>query len=356
MHSKYNPPADRAINDREIPQTMNASQEHVETKKGAYGPDDDIVDFILGITFEIWEEGGVELIHQYYAADSVIYGLDGIVNGAAEVVDGTRRTLAAFPDRLLLAENVIWSGNRKDGYYTSHRLLSLATNKGATVYGPATGTRIRMTNIADCVIENGQVVEEWLIRDNMTLATQLGATPEIAAQDMADRRTPELSAWIDQEIARASTVKVPGDPHKPVTPRENPEAFAWRVLHSCWRGDRETFDTTHAPYSVLHRSPLRHYSGRNDVYDYYQNLRHIMGDVQFSVDHVASQPFAENGIDIAVRWTATGEHRGEVMGVAPTGKPMFIMGVTHWRCVNDRIAAEMTIFDDLAVLSQTMVA
>ncbi len=323
--------------------------------RGAYGADDDIVDYILGITFEIWEEGGVELIHQYYAADCVVWGLDGITHSAAAVVEGTRETLRGFPDRLLLAENVIWSGSRDDGYYSSHRLLSLATNKGPTIYGPATGVRIRMTNIADCVIEDGMIVREWLVRDNMTLATQLGAEPVSAARDMAERRSPELTNWLATETSRVRNIQLPELVDRPVTPREDPTAFAWRVLTSCWRGDRELFDTTHAPYSVLHRSPLRHYSGRSEVYDYYQNLRRIMGDAHFSVDHVSSQPFAENGIDIAVRWTATGEHQGEVLGVQPTGKPMFILGVTHWRCINDRISAEMTIFDDLAVLSQTLV-
>jgi predicted ester cyclase len=326
------------------------------TKTGAYSADDDIVDFILGITFEIWEQGGVELIHQYYAADSIVWGLDGITHGAAEVVDGTRATLQGFPDRLLLAENVVWSGNRADGYYTSHRLLSLATNKGPTIYGPATGIRIRMTNIADCLIEDGMIVKEWLVRDNMTLATQLGAEPLAAARDMAERRSPELAEWIADETTRVRAVEVPESVNQPVTPREDPTAFAWRVLNSCWRGDRTVFDTTHAPYSVLHRSPLRHYSGRGEVYGYYENLRRVMGDAHFSVDHVASQPFADNGVDIAVRWTAAGEHRGEVFGVQPTGKPMFILGVTHWRCVNDRISAEKTVFDDLAVLSQTLVA
>ena len=322
--------------------------------KGNYSADDDIVDFILGITFEIWEEGGVDLIRQYYGADCPVWGLDGITHGADAVVDATRETLRGFPDRLLLAENVIWSGSREDGHYSSHRLLSLATNKGPTIYGPATGVRIRMTNIADCVIEDGVIVREWLVRDNMTLATQLGAEPVSAARDMAERRSPELETWIATETARVRTTTLPDSADHPVTPREDPEAFAWRVLTSCWRGKRDLFDTTHAPYSVLHRSPLRHYSGRDEVYDYYQNLRRIMGDAHFSVDHVSSQPFAENGIDIAVRWTAAGEHQGEVFGVQPTGRPMFILGVTHWRCINDRISAEMTIFDDLAVLSQTL--
>jgi len=327
----------------------------VDQLTGAYGADDDIVDYILGITFEIWEGGGVDLIHQYYSEDCVIYGLDGITHGAAAVVDGTRATLTGFPNRLLLAEDIIWSGNHKDGHYSSHRLLSVATNTGPTAYGPPTGLRIRMMNIADCVVEEGVITKEWLVRDNMTLATQLGADPIHEARKMAEARSSELIEWIASESQRVSGVEVPESVSVPVSPREDPEAFAWRVLSSCWSGDRELFDTTHAPYTALHRSPLSHYSGRGEVHDYYQNLRRIMGHVHFSVDHVASQPFGENGTDIAVRWTATGFHEGEVLGVKPTGKPMFIMGVTHWRCVNDHIAVEKTIFDDLAVLSQTLV-
>ncbi len=322
---------------------------------GAYGADDDIVDFILGITFEIWEQGGVELIHQYYAPDCIVYGLDGITHGAAAMVDATRATLQGFPDRLLLAESVIWSGSRPDGYYTSHRLLSLATNRGPTVYGPPTGVRIRMTNIADCVVQDGVIVREWLVRDNMTLATQLGAEPAAAARAMANSRSPEHAAWIDAESARVRDTEPPGTIEKPIAPREDPDAFAWRALASCWYGKRDVFDALHAPYNTLHRSPHRHYSGRDAVFDYYQNLRQIMGDARISVDHVASQPFSHNGVDIAVRWSAAGFHDGEVLGVAPTGKPLFILGVTHWHCIANRIAVETTIFDDLAVLSQTLV-
>lgn len=325
-----------------------------QPQRGAYGADSDIVDYILGITYEIWEGGGVDLIHQYYAPDSVIYGLDGITHGAQAVVDGTRATLCGFPDRLLLAEDIIWSGNREDGFYSSHRLLSIATNSGPSQFGPPTGIRIRMMNIADCVVEEGVITKEWLVRDNMTLATQLGADPVVEAQKMAERQSDELSRWIAAESERVRKVAVP-DIDKPVSPHDNPEGFAWRVLHSCWNGDRDAFESTHAPYTALHRSPLTHYSGRGQIYDYYQNLRRIVGDARFSVDHIASQPFGQNGTDIAVRWTAAGFHEGEVLGVKPTGKPMFILGITHWRCVNNHIAVEKTIFDDLAVLSQTLV-
>ena len=323
-----------------------------ERRTGAYGPDDDIVDFILGITYEIWEERGVDLIHQYYGKDCVVWGLDGITHGAQAVVDATWATLAAFPDRKLVAEHVIWSGSRDDGYYTSHRLLSMATNEGPTMYGPATGGRIRMTNIADCVIEDGVITREWLIRDNMMFATQLAADPLAVARDMQANRTDEHQEWLDGEAERTRSTSVPDT--APVDPVEDPTAFAWRVLNACWTGDRETFDSAHAPYCVLHRSPFRHYSGRHEVFDYYESLRRIIGDPSISIDHVATQSLSTNGADIAVRWSVTGTHTGPVMGVPPTGKPIYILGVTHWRCIAGRIAIEMTVFDDLAVLSQVV--
>ena len=111
----------------------------MNTRQGVYGADSDIVDYILGITYEIWEQRGIELIHQYYANDTIVYGLDGITRGAAAVTSATRDTLRAFPDRRLMAENVVSSGSRIDGFYTSHRLLSVMTNEGATRFGPATG-------------------------------------------------------------------------------------------------------------------------------------------------------------------------------------------------------------------------
>ncbi|MEO1247269.1 MAG: ester cyclase [Pseudomonadota bacterium] len=318
---------------------------------GAYGADDDIVDYILGITFEIWEQKGVDLIRQYYGRDCVIWGMDGITRGAQAVVDATRATLTGFPDRRLLGENVVWSGSRDTGYYTSHRLLSVATNTGSTAYGPATGRPLRMTNIADCVIEEGVITREWLLRDNMVLATQLGADPLTAARGMAERRNGEHKAWLLGEADRVARVSTPD--RGTASPRRDPNGFAWNVLGSVWRDDRALFDSAYAPYAYLHRSPLLEISGRDAIYEYYRSLRAVLGGLRFSVDHVASQPFAENGVDIAVRWTVAGEHAADFHGVAASGKPLFVLGATHWRCIDDRIASEVTVFDELALLSQT---
>ena len=74
---------------------------------GEYGADDDLVDYILGITFEIWEQGNVDLINQYYGPSTVVWALDGITHGATEMIAGTNAMLQAFPDRLLLGDDVI---------------------------------------------------------------------------------------------------------------------------------------------------------------------------------------------------------------------------------------------------------
>ena len=93
-------------------------------QSGAYGAGDMLVDYILGITYEIWEERKIELINQYYGADTLVFALDGITRGASAMIDGTRAMLESFPDRLLLADDVIWSGNHEDGFYSSHRIIS----------------------------------------------------------------------------------------------------------------------------------------------------------------------------------------------------------------------------------------
>ena len=48
---------------------------------------------------------------RYYAEDSVIHTLTGDIIGAATVEKNTHETLAAFPDRTLDGDNVIWSGD-----------------------------------------------------------------------------------------------------------------------------------------------------------------------------------------------------------------------------------------------------
>ncbi|MEM1263799.1 MAG: ester cyclase [Pseudomonadota bacterium] len=319
---------------------------------GAYGASDDTVDYILGITFEIWEQRQIDLIHQYYATDCIVWGLDGITRGVEAVVAGTTQTLDAFPDRLLIAEDVIVSKDPDGSAYSSHRLHSTATNTADTVFGPATNGRIRMTNIADCVVEDGIITREWLVRDNLTLALQLGADPRRAAADMAERRTAEHRQWLNDEISRVGTAD--GDVVSCAATSTESADFATNVLTGLWAGTRATTNDHYASYCVLHRAPMTHVSGREAIAQHYQTLRSAFSHVRASVDHLATQPHHSNQRDIAVRWSVTGEHTGSFHGIEATGKPVTLLGVSHWRTLGGRIVMEHTVFDELALLSQLL--
>ena len=315
---------------------------------GDYGADDDLADYILGITFEIWEAGNVDLINQYYGLDTIVWALDGITDGASEMITGTNAMLQAFPDRLLLGDDVICNGNSHNGY-SSHRVLSPMTNSGTSLFGPATVKQVRISNIADCVVEEGVITREWLARDNLALVRQLGFDPRESAELVASNRTKELDAWFSSETQRldskgfkASSEKIAG-----IDPQE--------ILHANWiSGDEAILDSTYAEYAVLHRSPVEIISGRAAISRHYSRLRGAFDCAVASVDHTCVQTGGKFVDHMAVRWAVCGTHTGDFLGIAATGRSVYIMGITHSRIVSGRIAVEWTVFDSLGVMAQLL--
>ncbi len=314
------------------------------TQHGAYGADDDLVDYILGITFEIWEQGGVDLIEQYYGPDTVVYGLDGITHGSKAMIDGTNAVLAAFPDRLLLGDDVIAKGDSHDGY-SSHRVLSPATNTGDSMFGPATGKALRFMNIADCVVEEGVITLEWLARDNLAQVRQLGFDVRDCAALLKEKQSSELLRWFEDERARLESADAGYDVDTP----------SQELLSALWQsGDTSALEKAYAPYAVMHRSPVEIVSGRDGIIDHFARLRGAFDVSAVSVDHVVEQPAGSSAKHAATRWAVSGKHVGEFLGAKATGRPVYIMGVTHRRIVDGRIAVEWTVFDSLSVLSQLL--
>lgn len=326
------------------------AQQYLE---GTSGPYVNLVDYILGITHEIWESRQVERIYDYYASNTLIYTLGGMVHGAAAIVKNTHDTLASFPDRLLLGDSVVWSREAAGVFYSSHRILSPMTNLGASAFGPATGKQVQVRTIADCLVENGVITREWLVRDNFSLARQLGFDVQsIARTQAAQPLAPDFSDWLASERSRVAAVgKVSAGTGVPWASGQARE-FSRSVLDNAWRGaDSALFEIHYAPYAVLHDSkPVA--SGRSGIVSAYAALRNWVGPAVISVDHLCVIPNNTDGHEVAVRWMLAGEHRGDAFGLAATGAPLLIMGVTHWQIVAGRIAAEWTIFDKLAVLAQ----
>ena len=113
--------------------------------------------------------------------------------GIKDVIANTLQTLHAFPDRRLIGQNVIWSNYGKEGFLSSHRVLSTATNLGDSNFGPATGNKINFRTVIDCAVTNNRIHEEWLVRDNLWIVTQLGINPEELARNMAKTANQKMN-------------------------------------------------------------------------------------------------------------------------------------------------------------------
>ena len=125
----------------------------------------DFPDFINGITKEIWEDRGIATLHHYYAPEIVVRSPASVVVGNQGVIAATMATLAEFPDRQLLGEDVIWSEAPDDGLLSSHRIISTATHAGDGVYGKASGRKLRYRIIADCYARSNASEDEGLSCD-----------------------------------------------------------------------------------------------------------------------------------------------------------------------------------------------
>jgi steroid delta-isomerase-like uncharacterized protein len=75
--------------------------------------------------------------------------------------------------------------------------------------------------------------------------------------------------------------------------------------------------------------------------------RSAFPDIRFEHDEVITV-----GDKVAHRWTFTGTHRGEIMGVEPTGRSVMVQGIEMNRIADGKIAESWAISDALGLLEQ----
>jgi predicted ester cyclase len=308
----------------------------------------DIVDYIIRCTHRIWEQKDVGLIATHYGADCAVHTMAGDVVGIDTVIAGTTKTLAAFPDRTLVGEAVIWAGDADAGYHSSHRITSHATNVGASEFGAATGKRVCFTTVADCLCRENRIVEEWLVRDNAAIVRQLGFEPRAVAK----AQPPVDPAWRQGEIERIRSL--PATPFPDMAPPvgADPETFARWLFDCVWAHRR--YAAVRAAYS-----PAVHWQGPDDrrlfghgeVIGWIDALLASFPDARVSVDHVGAVE-CPGGTDIAVRWTLAGTHSGAGLYGAPTGRDVYLLAVSHWRVAEGVVTDEVTIYDEVALWRQ----
>ena len=213
----------------------NANGERAHSMTGFDPRYRDFVDYIIGVTHEIWEEKAIGKLYDYYANAVKMHTSSGTIHGRQAVFAGTIEAMAAYPDRRLYGEEVIWGGNDADGFYSSHRLRHEGTNRGWSQYGPPTGKRVSYGAVADCFCKKNMVVEEWLVRDELSLVIQLGLDPIATAKKMAKKeRDKGLKLQIAGDVERGIGQLPPPKMPEAKSDRFDPEDFVRRMIHEIW--------------------------------------------------------------------------------------------------------------------------
>jgi steroid delta-isomerase-like uncharacterized protein len=82
-------------------------------------------------------------------------------------------------------------------------------------------------------------------------------------------------------------------------------------------------------------------------------LRARVGMYQDSVDgHWRVDEIFSTGDRVVARWTGSGTHVGELMGLSPTNKGIEVDAISIFRIADGKIAEEWTVWDALGLLQQ----
>ena len=332
--------------------SASATSDNTGSMQGFDAEFTDIVDYILRITYRIWEGKQIGLCYDYYSDDCPVYTLGGYVQGSEQVVQNTLNTLAAFPDRTLAADNIIWGGNDNDGFHTSHLINTKMTNLGDSEFGLATGKQGEIKVIAHCVVKDNKIIEEWLVRDNYLLAQQLGFEPMMLAKKFAQHPPEErFSKWRDEELTRVANTSHISRLASPA--EQDSEAMVLCALQNIWNARMlgDVFQV-YSHDAHLNASASRELKGHDEIVQFYTSFLGAFSELRVSCDYSCMQANQEGGDDVAVRWTMAGKHSGRSMFGEPTNAPILVIGESHYRVVDGQIMNECTVFDKLAVMTQ----
>ncbi|MBF9031711.1 nuclear transport factor 2 family protein [Rhodobacterales bacterium HKCCE3408] len=311
----------------------------------------DLPDYILKITHEIWEERGLATLHHYYGADIPMRFPSGLVRGNAGVIDGTLATLAEFPDRRLLGEDVIWCEDPDDEgrYLSSHRLVTSGTHTGHGAFGAPTGRHFEIRAIADCAAKADVIDDEWLIRDVGGIARQLGFDPADYARFQ-----------IEQEGGPAHCVRPFHPSHDvqgPYSGRGNDNDWGARLAEILRRMMDKDFTVIREQYDRAVRTEhwgARGAWGRDFAETDWMRLRSSFPTAAFDIHHVIGRSDPGTPNRAAVRWSLTGAHAGPGHFGAPTGAEVHVMGITHAEWGEWGLRREFTLIDEVAIWKQIL--
>jgi steroid delta-isomerase-like uncharacterized protein len=131
---------------------------------------------------------------------------------------------------------------------------------------------------------------------------------------------------------------------------EQNKALARRFLDEVFnQGRLHVVDEVTSPNATFHDPsvPGGTYKGLEGQKQFVQIYRNAFPDLHIKIDDQIAE-----GEQVCTRWTATGTHKGEMMGILPTDKHTTVSGIDITRFENGKVVEAWVCYDMLGMLQQ----
>jgi steroid delta-isomerase-like uncharacterized protein len=113
------------------------------------------------------------------------------------------------------------------------------------------------------------------------------------------------------------------------------------------RGNLAVVDTLVGPNYVYHGPGGLELRGPEGFKQLITLYRTAFPDLRMTIDDIIAE-----GDRVVLRWTGHGTHRGDLTGIAPTGRTVTISGIIVSQLFGGKIVEDFESFDEVALLRQ----
>ena len=128
---------------------------------------------------------------------------------------------------------------------------------------------------------------------------------------------------------------------------EENKAVVRKFFETFSRNDFAAFEAVTSQDIVYHTAPPGISPGIQGYRELMAMYHGAFPDMQLTIDDVIAE-----GDKVVTRFTPSGTHRGELMGIAPTGKRVSIDGISIVRVAGGKVVEEWDQLDMLGMLQQ----
>lgn len=345
--------------------TLRSARERGPRRQPMRGFEDtyvDIVDYIVRITHRIWEDQDVGYIYDTYSSACAVHDDSGPHYGVERVVEGTIAGIHAFPDTRSWADEVIWAGDDEHGFVTSHRYVTTGRHLAPWRWGGPTGRKVNLWGIANCLVRENEIVEEWVLYNMTSRLMQLGIDVAWAAREYGNElNATQTDRHHNQgEVNRLLGGRQPEYYPEPVSSGPGSRGFdvehfvraVWHNLYN--RRDLSTVDKAYTSTVRWKGASNRLGYGRQDVKGMARALLATFPDLGMAVDEVYWMGNDTDGYRVSVRWTAQGTHRGYALYGQPTDRRVHLWGIDQLYITAGQITDAWNCFNEFDVLAQIL--